>query len=98
MPRLLIVEDESSLLDLIRRYLERVGYEAEAFTDPSDALASFQRDPHRFALVISDLTLPGMDGEELIERIRKLNPAVPALIASGKPYEPVLAGVGFLQK
>jgi two-component system, cell cycle sensor histidine kinase and response regulator CckA len=96
--RLLIVDDEATLLDLLRRYLERLGYQAETFTDPTAALASFESDPQRFAMVISDLTLPGMDGEELIDRIRGIHPTIPALISSGRSYQPRLADVAFLQK
>ncbi len=98
MPRLLIVDDEATLLDLLRRYLERMGYEVETFTDPAEALQSFETGPQRFAMVVTDLTLPGMDGEELIERMRKLRPEFPALIASGRPHEPRLPRTAFLQK
>ncbi|MEI9813793.1 MAG: hypothetical protein WDO18_14610 [Acidobacteriota bacterium] len=42
--------------------------------------------------------MPKMNGEELLGKIRALNAAIPALIASGYPYEPQLTGVGFLQK
>jgi two-component system cell cycle sensor histidine kinase/response regulator CckA len=98
MLRLLVVDDEVTLLDLLRRYLERIGYEVETHSDPAAALASFEADPQRFAMVITDLTLPGMDGEELIERIRGLNPKIPALISSGHPHEPRLPHTVFLQK
>jgi DNA-binding NtrC family response regulator len=98
MQRLLIIDDETTLLDLLRRYLERMGYEVEIFADPTEALISFEADPQRFAMVITDLTLPGMDGEEMIERMRKLHPKLPALISSGRPYEPRLPRTSFLQK
>jgi CheY-like chemotaxis protein len=96
--RLLIVDDEPMLLDLLRRYLERMGYQVETFTDPAEALKSFESGPQRFAMVIADLNLPGMDGEELIDRVRRLNPKLPALISSGLPHQPRLANTGFLQK
>jgi DNA-binding NtrC family response regulator len=98
MPRLLIVDDEATLLDLLRRYLERMGYEVETFADPAEALASFESGPRRFAMVVTDMTLPGMDGEELIERLRRLNPEIPALISSGFPHQPRQSGTSFLQK
>ncbi|MGH9594338.1 MAG: response regulator, partial [Bryobacteraceae bacterium] len=68
------------------------------FTDPTEALASFESGPQRFAMVVTDLTLPGMDGEELIHRLRRLRPQLPALISSGLPHQPRLPGTGFLQK
>jgi DNA-binding NtrC family response regulator len=98
MPRLLIVDDEATLLNLLRRFLERTGYEVETFTDPAEALASFASGPERFAMLITDLTLPGMDGEELIERMRQVNPNLPALICSGLPHEPRVSATRFLQK
>jgi len=96
--RLLIVDDEATLLDLLRRFLERAGYEVETYSDPVPALASFESDPQRFALVITDLSLPGMDGEELIARMRRIQPKLPALISSGRPHEPALPHTRFLQK
>jgi len=94
--RLLLIDDESSLLDLLRRYLERVGYEVETCADPRDAISRFDSD--HFAMVVTDFTLPGMNGEELIRQLRQKRPDVPALIVSGYPYQPVQSRVGFLQK
>jgi DNA-binding NtrC family response regulator len=96
--RLLIVDDEPKLLDLLRRYLGRLGYEVETRGDAHEALALFQAEPDRFSMAITDLSLPGLNGEELIERIRQIRPGLPAIITSGYPYQPRVAGVGFLQK
>jgi len=98
MSRILIVDDEPTLLQLLRRYLERQGYQVEAHESAESALASFQQDPAQFAMVVADLTLPGASGAELIEKLRAQNPTLPGLITSGYPYEPQLKGVGFLQK
>ena len=96
--RLLIVDDEPALLGLLRRYLEKQGYEVEASPGPRDALARFTKDPAQFSLVISDLTFPEMSGEDMLERMREVNPRLRAILSSGYPHEPRLAGVGFLQK
>jgi DNA-binding NtrC family response regulator len=96
--RLLLVDDEAALLSLMRRYLERLGYEIETCSNAADALALVQADPERFAMVITDLTLPGMNGEELIAEMRRHQPKLRALISSGYPYEPRAPGTGFLQK
>jgi DNA-binding NtrC family response regulator len=95
---LLIVDDEPNLLDLLRRYLGRLGYEVETCGSAHDALARFQADPDRFSLAITDLSLPGLSGEDLIERMRQIRPGLPAIVTSGYPYQPRAAGVGFLQK
>jgi len=94
---LLIVDDEPNLLDLLRRYLGRLGYEVVTCGNPQDALALFQATPDRFSLAITDLSLPALNGEELIERMRLIRPGLPAIITSGYPYQP-RAGIGFLQK
>ena len=94
---LLIVDDEPNLLDLLRRYLGRLGYQVETCANALDALALFQAAPERFSLAITDLSLPTLNGEELIERMRLIRPGLPAIITSGYPYQP-RAGVGFLQK
>ena len=96
--RLLIVDDEPALLDLLKRYLERAGYQVHLAATPEEALAGFERDPEKFACVLTDLTLPGMSGEQLIERMRVHNPRLPAVISSGYPYSPRTAATVFLQK
>src|SRR5205823_3595224 len=95
---LLIIDDEQSLLDLLRRYLGRQGYEVETCPTPAEALAHFRADPDRFSLIITDLSLPEMTGEELIRKLRELRPELPAIITSGYPYQPHTTGVGFVQK
>jgi DNA-binding NtrC family response regulator len=95
---LLIVDDEPKLLDLLRRYLGRLGYEVKTCGDAGEALALFQAEPDRFSMVITDLSLPGLNGEELIERLRQIRAGLPAIITSGYPYQPRGAGIGFLQK
>ena len=98
MPRLLIVDDELALLDLLKRYLERQGYQVDLASTAEDALECFESDPARFACVLADLSLPGMNGEDLVERMRSINPSLPALISSGYPYQPRTPHTAFLQK
>jgi DNA-binding NtrC family response regulator len=95
---LLIVDDEPTLLDLVRRYLGRLGYEVETCGDAEQALALFQATPERFSMIVTDLSLPSMSGEELIERIHQLRPGLPSILTSVYPHEPRTAGVTFLQK
>lgn len=95
---LLLVDDEAALVELLQRYLERIGFQVRACPDPHVALQALEAEPHRFSLVVTDLTLPGMSGEEMIERMRCIHPGLPAIIASGYPYQPRAEGVAFLQK
>ena len=95
---LLIVDDEPMLLELLSRYLGRLGYEVETCGDAEGALALFQAGPDRVDMTITDLSLPSTNGEDLIERMRQLRPGLPAIITSGYPYVPRAASIGFLQK
>jgi DNA-binding NtrC family response regulator len=98
MTRILIVDDELMLLQLLRRYLERQGYEVETCASAEQAIPLLDAINHGFSMVITDLTLPGASGAQLIAHMRVKNPKLPALITSGYPYEPQLKGVGFLLK
>jgi len=95
---LLLVDDEAALLDLLKKYLERHQFKVCGCTDPVAALQLVEAAPADYWLVVADLTLPGMSGEELIERIRAFSPSIPAILVSGYAYEPRLPGVEFLQK
>lgn len=68
MERILVVEDERKLNDIVRDYLSSLGYEvAQSFTGP-DAIQKFEREPCDLAVL--DLNLPGLDGIEVARRIR----------------------------
>lgn len=98
MARLLIVDDETPLCELLQRYLVRQGYDVDIAAHPEAAWARFESDPLRYDLVITDLRFEGGDGEELIERMRTKAPRLRAILSSGYPHQPNLAGVQFLQK
>jgi two-component system cell cycle sensor histidine kinase/response regulator CckA len=96
--RLLLVEDEPALVDLLKKYLERLGYEVDTRADAEQALEQYGANPNHYALVLTDLTLPGMNGEQMIERMRESNPKIRAIISSGYPYQPRWKQVAYLQK
>jgi|HubBroStandDraft_3_1064219.scaffolds.fasta_scaffold683060_1 CheY-like chemotaxis protein len=96
--RLLIVDDEPAVLDLLKRYLERLGYAVEVTPSGEAALDLFHAAPEPYDLVITDLNLPGMGGEEMLKQMRQRQPSLRALISSGYPHDPVLGNVGFLLK
>jgi DNA-binding NtrC family response regulator len=96
--RLLIVDDEPVLADLLKRYLERLGYEVDTCNSAEQALPLFAARPDRYSLVLADLTLPGMNGEEMIDRMLAQNTELKAIVSSGYPHQPRSKQVGFLQK
>lgn len=84
--RILLVEDEPALLQLIQRYLQRLGFQIEAHTSSLEALQSFQAAPDRYSLIVADLGLPDMAGETLLSRMLKLRPGLCIVICSGSPF------------
>jgi DNA-binding NtrC family response regulator len=77
--RLLIVDDELDMLVLLKMILkEKTAYEVVTTPNPLEAEQLFREKP--FQLVITDLSMPGMDGFELMGVIKKLDPLVPVII------------------
>ncbi len=101
---ILAVDDEPALLRMFKQYLDRFGYEVDICSSAEQALALFTGHPGRYQLVLADLTMPGMTGEELVKRLLPLDPAVCMLICSGYPFdltdfpEPLRRRIRFLQK
>jgi CheY-like chemotaxis protein len=100
----LLAEDEATVRELACLMLERLGLEVDAARDGGEALRLFQRDPQRYAVVILDLTMPVMGGEEALAAMRNVRPDVPALVCSGfsdREHASRFAGLGaagFVQK
>jgi len=81
--RILIVDDEESMVDIGRKRLERLGYQVEARTDPVEALDLFRADPDQFDLVITDMTMPHIAGDNLVKEILKIRPDMPTILCTG---------------
>ncbi len=79
--RILVVEDEPRLADLLRLYLERDGHVVLVVGDGTAALTAFEAEP--VDLVVLDLMLPGLSGEAVLAAIRE-HGDTPVLIASAK--------------
>lgn len=76
--RILVVDDERSMREMLCILLEREGYDAVEAKNAEDALNLFEASV--YDLVISDIQMPGMNGIELLARIKKLSPEVPVLM------------------
>ena len=100
----LLVEDESSILHLAKSVLERLGYTVLAVPSPDEALSLAQRYEAPIHLLITDVVMPGMNGQQLAERITKYVPGIEVLFMSGYTSDAVAdrgildSGVQFLQK
>jgi CheY-like chemotaxis protein len=80
---LLFVDDEAFLVDLGRQMLTRLGYRVTCSTNPLDALEALRREPQRFDLLITDMTMPHMTGEILARQCRIIRPDLPAILCTG---------------
>ncbi len=87
---MLVVDDDPTVSDVVRRYLERDGFAVRLAGDGPDALASFTE--QRPDLVVLDLMLPGLDGLEVCRRMRAVAPDLPVvmLTALGEEADRVL--------
>ncbi|MEN8141028.1 MAG: response regulator [Thermodesulfobacteriota bacterium] len=81
--RILFVDDEPAIVDLAREALSNYGYKVSAFTDSSAALAVFTANPGAFAMVITDMAMPKMNGDELSRKILALRPELPIILCTG---------------
>ena len=81
--RVLYVDDEPSIARLGRRHLESLGYDTCSTTDPQKALEMIRAEPDRFHLVVSDMAMPKMPGDQLIAQIQSINPDISTMICSG---------------
>jgi CheY-like chemotaxis protein len=82
-PTILVVDDESMALVLIKRLLSEAGYHAVTAQSGFEALDLFRRQPNAFHLVLLDLTMPFMDGEETFQRLREIRPDIPVVLCTG---------------
>ena len=81
--RVLVVDDEEVLARLGQKTLAALGYVVEFATQPADALALVRADPQRFAVVLTDQTMPGMTGLLLASRLREIRPELPVILMTG---------------
>ncbi len=80
----LVLDDDPTVTDVVRRYLEREGYRVRTFSDGRAGLADALVDPP--ALLVLDLMLPGLDGLEVFRRLREEHP-VPVLMLTARGDE-----------
>ena len=81
--RVLVLDDEESLVRLVTETLADLGYAPVGFTTSAAALDAFLADPQQFDAVVTDESMPGMSGSELILKLRQIRPKIPILLVSG---------------
>ena len=81
--RILFIDDDKTLAHMGQQMLETLGYTATAMTDSIKALSFFKAQPDAFDLIITDYTMPGMIGTELVQCMRELRPDIPVVLYTG---------------
>ncbi len=76
--KILVIDNDPALCSLIEAILTDNGYKVHCFTNPYDGVAAFKNDD--FSLVITDIKMPGIDGIEVLDQIKRLNPITPVII------------------
>jgi nitrogen-specific signal transduction histidine kinase/CheY-like chemotaxis protein len=79
----LAVDDEVDVLHVLEEMLAQLGYEPVGFDDSREALKALRDDPRRFDAIITDEVMPELIGTQLAQEVRKTNPTMPIVIASG---------------
>jgi CheY-like chemotaxis protein len=83
MSRILLVDDEAAMREVVNRALSADGHAITACLDGEDALDRLTRTPDRFELLLSDVEMPGLDGVALAERAAAAAPHLRILLMSG---------------
>lgn len=83
MAKVLLVDDEAATLDLVRTALTGDGHVVEIAESGQDALDRLARGPAGFAVLLTDVDMPGMSGFELAEKARAMNGALKVVLMSG---------------
>jgi len=81
--KILFIDDEKSIVKIVQRILERLGYQVETKTNPVEALELFRSGPDQFDLVITDMTMPKMTGENLAKEILNIRSDMPIILCTG---------------
>ena len=79
----LVVDDEPDVRDLLVEYFRDRGHDVTSLADGRSAIAELERNPSKYALVVSDLQLPNVDGLGVLKAARALNPSLTVIIVTG---------------
>jgi len=89
--QILVVDDEIPVLDMMQQYLRKMGYRVITRADSLEAMKTFRTDAENIALVITDHTMPDMQGAELAEVMGAIRPDLPVILMTGLNQPPDLS-------
>ena len=79
----LLVDDEPAIVKMIRQMLETMGYEVTGCTNSLEALRIFSAKPEKFDLVVTDMTMPNLTGDQLSMKLMEIRPDLPIILLTG---------------
>jgi len=80
---ILFIDDEPTLVEIIQEILKSLGYTVVSMTSSMEALELFRSDPHKFDLVITDMTMPKMTGDQFSKELIKIRNDIPIILCTG---------------
>ena len=81
--RVLVIDDEQPIVDVLSMLLKRRGYDVTAFTNSEAAADAFRADPNAFDLILTDQTMPKLTGAQFSEQALELRPGIPIILCTG---------------
>jgi response regulator RpfG family c-di-GMP phosphodiesterase len=80
LAKLLVVDDDSDIVQVLKIGLEKNRFLVNAFTSPEEALQSFKSDAESYCLLLSDVRMPALSGIQLAKKVKEANPAVKTVL------------------
>ena len=71
--KLFVIDDDPDIVYVLKHGLQKNGFLVDAFTNPEEALRSFESNPHDLCLVVSDVRMPGLSGIQLARKVKQIN-------------------------
>jgi DNA-binding NtrC family response regulator len=78
--KLLIVDDDSDIVQVLKRGLQKNRFLVDAFTNPEEALQSFKSNTEAYCLVLSDVRMPRLSGIQLAKKVKEASPSVKVIL------------------
>src|SRR5919206_4161059 len=106
LAKLLVVDDDPDIAQVLKMGLLKNGFLVNAFTNPEEALQSFKSDAESYCLVLSDVRMPKLSGIQLSRKVKEINPNVKVVLMTafeirGNEFSKVFPSTqvdGFVQK
>ncbi|MDQ3872489.1 MAG: response regulator [Thermoproteota archaeon] len=106
LAKLLVVDDDPDIAQVLKMGLLKNGFLVDAFTNPEEALQSFKSDAESYCLVVSDMRMPALSGIQLSKKVKEINPNVKVVLMTafeikGNEFSKVFPSTqvdGFVQK